>query len=156
MTVANFPVQAVRPRLVFPVLVGGTIAGTFDLICAFLTYGIGVPKGIAGGLLGRGAINGGAGVYILGVFLHFFIAFSAALVYNLAGRRLEFMHPHFILCGLLFGMAFYLVMILVVLPLSALHSVAPRAIHDLIQGLLVHMILIGLPIAWAARRFSRS
>jgi hypothetical protein len=54
-----------------------------------------------------------------------------------------------------FGIAVYLVMNLIVLPVSALHATRPIAIHAEIQGLLVHMILIGLPISFSVRRFAR-
>jgi hypothetical protein len=48
-----------------------------------------------------------------------------------------------------------LVMNLVVLPLSALHARGPYQLHDLLQGLLVHMVMVGLPIAYSVRRFAR-
>ncbi|MGB6689922.1 MAG: hypothetical protein WBE76_18960 [Terracidiphilus sp.] len=137
------------------ILVGGLVAGGLDLMSAFYTYGIGVPRAIAGGLLGPSAFKGGAGVYALGVFLQFFIATSAATVYYLASRKLEFLKPHFLVCGLFFGIAIYLVMNLIVLPLCALHANRPIAIPGMIQGLLVHMTIIGLPIAYSVRRFSR-
>lgn len=60
-----------------------------------------------------------------------------------------------IVCGLFFGMAVELVMRLVVLPLSALHLKGPYKRPDLILGLVVHMITIGLPISFSIRRFAR-
>jgi hypothetical protein len=47
---------------------------------------------------------------------------------------------------LFFGAAVEEVMNLVVLPLSALHARGPYKLHDLILGLLVHMVVVGLPI----------
>ena len=44
---------------------------------------------------------------------------------------------------------------LVVLPLSALHARGPYKLHDLILGLLVHMVVIGLPISYSVRRFTK-
>jgi Na+/alanine symporter len=137
------------------ILIGGLIAGAFDLACAFITFGPGVPRAIAGGLLGRQALHGGIGTYALGVLLHFFIALSAATVYYAASRRLKFLKEHALVCGLFYGIAFYLVMNLIVLPLSALHAKGPYHLHDLIQGLLVHMILIGLPISFSVRQFAK-
>jgi hypothetical protein len=52
-------------------------------------------------------------------------------------------------------MGLYLVMNLVVVPLSAIHAHGPIARGDLIEGLLVHMILIALPIAYSVRAFSK-
>src|SRR5215472_5633607 len=99
-------------------LVGGLIPRTVDLTAAFIRYGWGVAGGIASGLLGPSARQGGVGTYILGVCLHFFIALSAAAVYYLASRKLEFLKEHALVCGLFFGIAVFLVMNLIVLPLS--------------------------------------
>ena len=137
------------------ILVGGGIAGTLDLLQASILFGWKIPLVIAGGLLGRQALQGGAGTFVLGVVLHFFIACSAAAVYYGASRKLRFMVEHPLVCGLFFGAAVEEVMNLVVLPLSALHSRGPYKLHDLILGLLVHMVVIGLPISYSVRRFAK-
>jgi Na+/alanine symporter len=135
--------------------VGGLVAGTGDLLQACILFGWDIPFAIAGGLLGRRAFEGGAGTYLLGVFLHFFIASSAAAVYYAVSRRLRFLIEHPLVCGLFFGGAVQEVMNLVVLPLSALHSRGPYKLHDLILGLVVHMVVIGLPISYSVRRFAK-
>jgi hypothetical protein len=60
-----------------------------------------------------------------------------------------------LVCGLFFGAAVEEVMNLVVLPLSALHAKGPYQLHDLILGLLVHMVVVGLPISFSVRRFGK-
>jgi hypothetical protein len=137
------------------IAVGGGIAGAVDLTQACILFGRDIPLVIAGGLLGPRAFQGRAGTYILGVFLHFFIAFSAASIYYGASRRLSFMAEHPLVCGLFFGGAVEEVMTLVVLPLSALHARGPYQLHDLVVGLLVHMVVIGLPISFSVRRFAK-
>jgi hypothetical protein len=137
------------------IAVGGLIAGVLDLTQAFILFGLDIPLAIAGGLLGPQSFKGGTGTYVLGVFLHFFIAFGAAAVYYAASRRLDFLKEHALVCGLSYGVAVELVMRLVVLPLSALHARGPYQLHDLIQGLLVHMVVVGLPISFSVRRFGR-
>jgi hypothetical protein len=126
-----------------------------DLLQACILFGWDIPLAIAAGLMGRQAFQGGAGTYILGVLLHFFIAFSAAAVYYAASIRLVFLKEHPLVCGLFFGGAVQEVMNLVVLPLSALHARGPYKLHDLILGLVVHMVVIGLPISFSVRRFAR-
>src|SRR5467141_4095409 len=106
-------------------------------------------------LPGRQAFQGGVGTYVLGITLHFFIACSAAAVYYAASRKLRFMTEHPLVCGLFFGAAVEEVMNLVVLPLSALHARGPYKLHDLILGLLVHMVVVGLPISFSVRRFAK-
>jgi hypothetical protein len=137
------------------IAVGGLVAGALDLLQACSLFGWDIPLAIAGGLLGPKAFHGGFGTYVLGVFLHFFIAFSVAAIYYTASRKLVFLREYPLVCGLFFGAAVEEVMNLVVLPLSALHARGPYQLHDLIAGLLVHMAVIGLPISYSVRRFAR-
>ena len=137
------------------IAVGGGIAGILDLTQACILFGWRVPLTIAGGLLGPEARHGGVGTYVLGIALHFFIACSAAAVYYGASRKLRFLMEYPWVCGLFFGAAVEEVMTLIVLPLSALHDTGPYELHDLILGLLVHMVVVGLPISFSVRRFAK-
>jgi Na+/alanine symporter len=134
---------------------GGFIAGTLDLLQASILFGWDIPLAIAGGLLGKQAFQGGPGTYLLGVLLHFFIATSVAAIYYAASRKLRFLVEHPVVCGLFYGMAVESVMNLIVLPLSALHSRGPYTLKDLLLGYIVHMMVIGLPVAFTVRRFSK-
>ena len=156
MTVATPSTSAQMHSPYLAILVGGFAAGAFDAITAFITFGWRMPRGIASGVLGARAATGGTGVWILGLALHFTIAIGAAAIYYLVSRRLDFLREHFVVCGIFFGIAVYLVMNLIVLPLSAVpFPIGPFPLRSLIQGLLVHMFLIGLPIAASVRLFSR-
>ena len=136
--------------------VGGLIAGALDITQAIILFGKKVPLVIAAGLLGRGALHdGGAATYALGLFLHFFIAMSVATIYYVASRRLKSLAEHWIVCGLFYGAAVDQVMTLIVLPLSALHAAGPYKLHDLLLGLIVHSVVIGLSISFSVRRFAR-
>jgi hypothetical protein len=149
------PRSLVKRNALLAIGVGGLIAGTLDLTQACVLFGWDIPLSIAGGLIGIKALHGGIATYVLGVFLHFFIALSAAAIYYAASLRLVFLKEHPLLCGLFFGAAVETVMNLIVLPLSALHARGPYELHDLIQGLLVHMVVVGLPISFSVRRFAK-
>ena len=151
------PHSAPRSRLFLPILAGGAAAGTFDITSAFITFGWGAAcRGVAGGLLGPAALRGGIGTWLLGLFLHFTIATTIAAVYCITSRRLIFLREHFFVCGLFYGMAAWLVMNLIVLPLSAYHARGPYQLHAMIQGIEVHMFLIGLPISYINSKLSSS
>lgn len=144
-----------KSRALPAIFVGGLIAGTFDLILAYISFGKRMPYGIASGLIGRSAaFQGGVPTYTLGIVLHYFIAVSSAAIYYAVSRKLTFLKDHPYVCGIYYGIAIFLVMNLVVLPLSAIHAHGPYTWNGLVQGLLVHMILIGLPIALSVRAFS--
>jgi Na+/alanine symporter len=149
------PLLLRKGNALLAIAVGGLIAGALDLTQACILFGWDIPLVIAGGLLGPQAFHGGVGTYVLGVCLHFFIACSAAAVYYAASRKLRFMTEHPLVCGLFFGAAVQEVMNLIVLPLSALHARGPYKLHDLILGLLVHMVVVGLPISFSVRRFAK-
>jgi uncharacterized membrane protein YagU involved in acid resistance len=146
-------------RALSSILLGGLIAGAFDITYAvvFSYLRRGVPpsrvlQSVASGLLGPAAYDGGAPTAALGLALHFFIALVAATVYVLASRYLPVLVRRPVLAGSVYGIGVYAFMNLVVIPLS---RVPPRTSFPLITlatGLLVHMFLIGVPIAFAARR----
>jgi len=154
-------IEAVAPQRVgkqnalLAIAVGGLIAGTLDLLQACILFGWKIPLVIAGGWLGHDAVHRGAGTYVLGVVLHYSIASSATAIYYGASRKLPFLVEYPLVCGLFFGMAVELVMGYVVLPLSALHATGPYDLRDVIQGFLVHMVVVGLPVAYSVRRFGR-
>ena len=155
MSVASAVLPVPRPKALLSIFAGGLLAGSLDLGSAFIIYGARVPRVIAAGLLGPTAVHGGLGVYVLGIVLQFFIATSAAAVYYLASRKLAFLKEHALVCGLFYGIAVFLVMNLIVVPLSALHGRGPFQLAGLIQGLLVHMFFIGLPISFSVRQFAK-
>jgi len=138
------------------------VAGTLDLSAAFIVSWVRagvspvrVMQSVASGLLGAVAFTGGASAAVLGVAAHFFIATVWTAVFYFASRRLRFMVDSSIVSGLLYGVAVYVFMNFVVIPLSA---VPPRAtpvpLSGRIIGLLVIMFCIGLPIALIVRRYS--
>ncbi len=141
------------------IVVTSLIVGTLDILSAFI---IALSRGstvtrllqfIASGLLGPQAFQGGAATAILGLALHFFIAFTLVAVFYAARRRFGFGRDHAISAGIIYGLIAFAVMNLIVLPLSAAkprHSVS----GDLIQ-IGIHMFVIGLPTSVLLRRFCR-
>ena len=137
------------------ILIGATIAATIDYSWAVSMYGWGMARAMAAGLLGRDALQAGTGTVLFGTFLHYFIAFVMATVYFIASRKWTFMKQNWIVCGLLFGIVQYLVMNFIVLPLSALHVVKDIVRFNMLRDLVVNMFIIGLPIAYSVKRFSK-
>lgn len=139
------------------ILWGGLSAGVLDISAAFIRWGkpVRLLQGIASGLLGPRAFQGGKGTAALGLVLHFFIAFSAAAVYYAASRRLAFLRQRALVWGMFYGVAVYMFMSWVVVPLSALpKSKAPFSMTGLVLSLLTHMFCVGLPIAFAVHHYA--
>lgn len=106
---------------------------------------------IASSLLGAGAYSEGLSSAGLGLVLHFAVSAMVATIYILSSRRIEVLRMRWVTLGLLFGIAVWTVMNLVVLPLSA-------AAHDsitttaLLNGVIGHALFVGLPISYSARK----
>jgi hypothetical protein len=152
------PLPAERSKALPAILWGGLIAGILDITTALIRWRppMRLLQFIASGLLGPQAFQGGWGTAALGMALHFFIAFSAAAIYYAASRRLVFLRQRAVTWGLFYGIAVYMFMTWVVVPLSAVHrSNAPFSGVSFLLSLLTHMFCVGLPIALAVRRYSR-
>lgn len=136
---------------------GGLTVATLHLLDAFVFFVLRtgrqpllVLQGIAAGLLGRASFEGGMATAMLGLIVHLFIAFSIVAVYTFASRRLPVLVERPWLFGTLYGIAVYLVMSRVVVPLSALSGGNPPW-PVLLNGVLIHIVGVGIPSAWAAR-----
>jgi hypothetical protein len=135
--------------------VAGLAGATLDLLQACILAGHDIILVITYGLVGEKALQGGAGYYSLGILLHVIISFIFATFYYLVSRKLRFMTEYPLVCGLCFGAGVHLVMMLIVLPLSALHQYDPITIRGMRYGLLIHMVVFGLPVAYGISRFAK-
>lgn len=141
-------------------LIGALLAGTLDLADAlifFATRGarpIRILQSIASGVQGAEAYKGGVASATVGVVLHFVIALLAAVGYYLVRQTSPWVRKHWVWGGMLYGLAFYLLMNLVVVPSSAFpNPVWPPVVTSVfLNGVLAHLFLVGLPIAWAAQK----
>jgi hypothetical protein len=143
-----------RPLPVF--LAAGFAVGVVDIVYAFLFYGMfgATPQlilhSIASGLLGRPAFAGGNATATLGLILHFFIAFSVTAFYFFLASRFSWFNAHAVVSGLCYGAGVFLIMHVVVLPLSA-HAPGFLPLFPAVCEFIEHMLFVGLPIALAAR-----
>jgi hypothetical protein len=139
-------------------LIGGGVGGLLDALYATVLWGFilgdnpaGVWQSVAAGLLGKASYEGGNATAVLGLVLHFFIAFVMALVYVRAARRLPILIQRPLLMGVAYGFVLYLVMNFVVVPLSAIGFHAP-SLKGAIRALIPHIVFVGPAIALAAAR----
>ena len=134
-----------------------------------------VLQSVAGGWVGRDdSMAGGLPTAALGLVTHFGIATCMAAVFVLAARRWPALIARPVLWGLVYGVGLYVAMNYVVAPLSAAHpsgqfangmaemlarlcgafsTLRPKNNVPLLIGtIFTHTMLVGLPIAWIARR----
>lgn len=145
-----------------PLILGiGLVAGTLDITDALVfSYFRGatpvmVFQYIASGLIGLKSFQLGWTSVVLGVAIHYFIALTWTAVFYIASRRFTVLVRRPVFSGLLYGVAVYLFMNLVALPLSGVpHPLKPVSFVSRVNGVLALMLCIGLTIALLVRRSS--
>ena len=148
------------PRAHLAILWGGLLCGVLDITAAFITWGlrgtspVRLLQGIAYGLLGPETYNGGTATAALGLLCHFVVAFGATTVFYFASRKLRFLVEKPFVFGPLFGIAVWLFMSFVVMPLSRI-GMPKVTLASMAIGWSVHMLCVGLPIALAVRAYSK-
>jgi hypothetical protein len=140
------------------ILRGGALCGVLDITAAFIVYGyfgakpLRLLQGIASGLLGSKAYDGGLLTALVGLCSHFFIAFTASSVYVLLSRRASLLGQYAYVSGALYGVAVYFFMQHIVIPLSAANR-RPFSVKMMVIGVVIHIFCVGLPISLATRRY---
>jgi uncharacterized membrane protein YagU involved in acid resistance len=140
------------------IVAAGLLAGILDIADAIIFYGLrGVPavrllQGIAFALIGSAAFTMGMRSALLGLLLHFIIATTFAALYVFASAWLPLSrHPW--LYGTLYGIAIYVVMNYIVLPLSHIRLRPLPPLFSLLNGIAALVVCVGIPIALIVRRY---
>ena len=140
--------------------IAGLTCGALDISAAIVVYGsmgskpLRLLQGIAGGILGPRTYSGGTSTALLGLALHFVIAFGAATVFFLASRVVPLLLDHAVVSGVLYGIAVYFFMNRVVVQLSAATKF-PFSIKMMLIGVIIHIFCVGIPISLSIRRYAR-
>ena len=133
------------------------VAGTLDILSAFAWSALlggslaGILPSVASGPFGD-TLPDGPSTQILGLAVHFAIMAAMVTVYVLAVRTIPALNRNWTIAGLLYGLALWFVMYWIVLPVRFVEFHHPGALWPIVRQLISHCLLVGLPIAWIARR----
>ena len=138
--------------------------GVLDGLDAIIFFGLRgatptrIFQAIAAGILGRQtAVQGGLQTALLGVALHFVVAFGIVGTYYLASLKIRALTTHPVICGAIYGVLAYLTMNYVVIPLSAIGPGGPaHSLPVVVNGVLIHIVGVGIPTAFIIRMTSRA
>lgn len=140
------------------ILTAGLVAGILDISYVFIYFHSVPPdailRGIAAGLLGPSAAQGGLGTAALGLALHLSIATWWAAVFYGLSRQWPVLLRNPSIVGPVYGATVWLAMYLGVLPLLSANP--PRNFpgpqwHVI---LIAHLVCIGLPIVLITRKMA--
>ncbi len=144
----NKPINPVRF-----IVVAWLIAGTLDISAAIIQYYIktGNSPGrllryVASGFFGPSALADGTAMAAWGLFFHFLVAFIFTLFFFWIYPMISRFATNKFLTGMGYGLFVWLVMNLVVVPLSNAPA-GPIVLKRAIVGILIIMFCIGLPIS---------
>ncbi len=109
---------------------------------------------IASGVLGMAAFEGGITTALLGVFFHLLISFVIAGVFFLSAERIPLLRRYAIAGSFLYGFGVFIVMNMIVTPLSASPPLPAPTLPWLIEAITEHVLAIGLPLGILVQRNS--
>ena len=152
-----------------PILYAAVLVGVLDITAACINlgvaYGFGplrVLKGVAGGLLGRSALEGGFATAALGLAMHFTMALTITTIFYALSRRLPLPKKLWgvVTVGLLYGAAVFAVNNFATAPF--LSWVRSLYLHTPILfkppmgwwQLVIHLFCVGLPVALVMHIFA--
>jgi uncharacterized membrane protein YagU involved in acid resistance len=149
-----------RRSLVRPIVLGGLIIGIVQFVLQeWIVFSVlqqnplmAVLQYITSGILGNAAFEGGIATALIGVLIHFFISLVIAGVFILSAERIPLLRRHAIAGALLYGIGVFIVMNMIVIPLSAAPAIPPPTLPWLIEIVLDHMLVVGLPLGILVRR----
>jgi hypothetical protein len=151
-----------------PILYAGAIVGVLDITAACINARVvagftpaRVLKGVASGLLGRSALEGGFATATLGLVMHFMMAMTVATIFYLLSRRFPLPKSlsGVVAVGMLYGAAVFAVNNFATAPfmswLRSLYLHTPILFKPPMgwSQLVIHLFCVGLPIALVMRQY---
>lgn len=142
-------------------LKAGLLVGTLDIAAAFLYYFIKTGKNplrvltfIASGILGKAAYEGGNEIQLVGLVLHYIIAITFAFFFFWLFARINGLRKVSLLAGIVYGLFVWMVMNLVVVPLSNVTK-QPFRWEGALINMLILIVCIGIPLSILAKGYYR-
>jgi len=134
-------------------LIGGFISGFLHLVIQQgIVFGlilktpmISALQYAASGILGEAAFAGGLATALFGLILDFIMITIMAGVFIFSADRIPLLRRNVIVGSILYGFGVFIVMNFIVLPLSAAPVLPAPPLWLLIELILQHNLLIGLP-----------
>lgn len=144
-------------------VIGGLIIGLLHLVIQIgAVYGlllkspfIGSLQYVTSGVMGDAAFAGGLATALLGLILEFVMTIIIAGVFILSADRNPLLRRQVIIGSLLYGFGVFIVMNFIVQPLSAAPALPAPPMWLLIEIVLEHILLIGLPLGILVQQNTR-
>ena len=144
-----------KSKILLTILWIGLLTGTLDGLSALiLNYKVSpaiIFKFIASGVFGQAAFKGGYEMVVSGVIFHYLIALAFTYAFYLLYPFFKKMLLNTYLVAVVYGFITWVIMNLMVVPVSKI-GFHPIKTETILIGMLVLMICLGLPVALIADR----
>jgi hypothetical protein len=146
--------------IVKPIAVSTLVSGTLDILLAMIlssTLGKGIPnmlRGVASGPFPAATDMGASGA-ILGLVVHFTLMAIMATIFVLIARARPVLLDTPWRTALAWGVITYFAMNWLVVPLR-FHTPLPPKTLSIVTQAFAHLVLVGIPMTFIARRYLRS
>jgi hypothetical protein len=144
------------------VLIAWLVAGTLDIAAASIQFYLRTGKGpapvlryIASAFFGPEALKGGTTMAATGLLFHYIIAFLFTLFFFWLYPRVGIARKNIFVSGLLYGVFVWIIMNLVIVPMSRVPT-ADWTFKKVSISMLILMFCIGLPIALICARYYKA
>ncbi|MBC7887491.1 MAG: hypothetical protein H7Z13_06345 [Ferruginibacter sp.] len=141
------------------ILKAGLLAGSLDILVALIQYNMKTGKNvlivlkfIASAVYGKDAMRAGNAMAAIGLGFHFIIAFGWTILFFLLYPIIPLMAKNKVITGVLYGVFIWLVMNLVVLPMTNVPK-SPINIASAITGMVILVCAVGLPVSIIAKKY---
>jgi len=163
-TIASTSLLNNRSSLLRLSLIGGIISGLLHLLVQQgIVFGlilktpiISSLQFVASGIMGDAAFAGGIATALFGLVLDFIMITIMAGVFVFSVDRIPLLRRNVIVGSILYGFGVFIVMNLIVLPLSAAPALPAPPVWLLIELVLQHILLIGLPLGILVQRNAKA
>jgi uncharacterized membrane protein YagU involved in acid resistance len=136
------------------IVTAGLVAGTIDIGAACLINMAGpivILHAIASGVLGKPSYSGGLNTAALGLVLQWAMSMVIAAIYIVASGAIPLLAKRWLSLGLAYGVAIFVVMSFVVVPLSNVWPKMHAPTPEKIVANLLAMLLFGVIVARISR-----
>jgi hypothetical protein len=142
-------------------LFAGLLTGTLDILAAivnFLAHGgqqiSRIFQYIASSVFGKPAFTGGDSMILMGIVIHYLIAFVFTVLFFFLYPRLSILSRNKWIGAIVYGIFIWVVMNLVLVPLTKARKL-PMPPDQILIGAAILILMIGLPLSFIANRYYR-
>jgi uncharacterized membrane protein YagU involved in acid resistance len=146
-------------NLISRIIRAGLIVGTLDILAACIYYffktkdnPLNILKFVASGIFGKEAFSGRNNMIVSGLILHYVIAFAFTILFFWLFSNIKILSKNKIVTGIIYGIFVWVVMNLIVVPLSNVPH-RPFNMANAIINVIILIVCIGIPLSFMANIF---